>query len=72
MAADNAAKPVPKSTTVTGSGIPTGREGDGGTGVLVGAADVGGITVDVPGTVVDVGGTEVAVGGTGVTVGVDG
>lgn len=72
-AAESAAKPVPKRTTVMGSGIETGA---GGAGVAVGetGVDVGSTVsgawvatvVAVGGTSVDVGGTSVAVGGTSV------
>jgi hypothetical protein len=70
-AADNAANPVPKSTTVIGSGIGTGPGGEiGGTGVDVTVA--GGKITTCVGVLVSVGiGTPVFVGvGVGVGVGV--
>lgn len=53
-AADKAAKPVPKSTTVTGSGIGTGGLGIGPSGVAVGPGGVGSSEIGVD-VFVDVG-----------------
>ena len=66
-AADNAARPVPKSTTVTGSGTVTGVVGGttAGVGVFVGTGVKVGVLV---GTDVFVAGIDVAVGVTGVAV----
>jgi hypothetical protein len=68
-AADSAANPVPKSTTVIGSGIGTGA---GGVVVGVGVASPGPSVVGVAVGCEVLVGVGVLVGGTGVAVGVGG
>lgn len=69
-AAESAARPVPKSTTVTGSGIGTGRLSVGGSSGRVGVAvgvSAGGVFVGV-GVSVEPGGTVFVAVGVGVSV----